>query len=109
VRDPFRVPLSPREVAHFDAVVLDPTRAGAQAQMRELARSEVETIVAISCDPGTLARDAQILTDGGYTITEVTPIDQFVYAAHVEVVAVLRKRGPGRRGTARRHPIAAVS
>jgi 23S rRNA (uracil1939-C5)-methyltransferase len=105
VRDLFREPLSTRELASFDAVVLDPPRAGAQAQARELARSEVETIVAISCDPGTLARDAQILTDGGYAIAEVTPIDQFVYAAHVEVVAVLRKRGPGRRGTARRHPI----
>jgi 23S rRNA (uracil1939-C5)-methyltransferase len=65
----------------------------------------VETVVAVSCDPGTLARDAQILTDGGYTITDVTPIDQFVYAAHVEIVAVLRKRGPGRRGAARRRPI----
>jgi 23S rRNA (uracil1939-C5)-methyltransferase len=105
VRDLFREPLSARELAPFDTVVLDPPRAGAQAQARELARSQVETVVAVSCDPGTLARDMQILTNGGYAVGDVTPIDQFVYAAHVETVAVLRKRGPGRRGAARRHPI----
>ena len=105
VRDLFREPLTARELQPFNAVILDPPRAGAQAQARELARSAVETVVAVSCDPGTLARDAQILTDGGYAITDVTPIDQFVYAAHVEIVAVLRKRGPGRRGAARRRPI----
>ena len=101
VRDLFREPLTARELEPFDAVVLDPPRAGAQAQARELARSGVETVVAVSCDPGTLARDAQILTDGGYAIASVTPIDQFVYSAHVETVAVLRKQGPGRRGAAR--------
>jgi 23S rRNA (uracil1939-C5)-methyltransferase len=101
VRDLMREPLTVRELEAFDAVVLDPPRAGAQAQARELARSGVETVVAVSCDPGTLARDAQILSDGGYAIASVTPIDQFVYAAHVETVAVLTKRAPGRRGTAR--------
>ena len=101
VRDLFREPLTARELEPFDAVVLDPPRAGAQAQARELARSGIETVVAVSCDPGTLARDAQILTDGGYAIASVTPIDQFVYAAHVETVAVLRKQAPGRRGAAR--------
>jgi 23S rRNA (uracil1939-C5)-methyltransferase len=105
VRDLFREPLTARELEPFDAVVLDPPRAGAQAQARELARSGVETVVAVSCDPGTLARDAQILTDGGYAIASVTPIDQFVYSAHVETVAVLRKAGPGRRGAAGRRPI----
>jgi 23S rRNA (uracil1939-C5)-methyltransferase len=105
VRDLFREPLTARELAPFDAVVLDPPRAGAQAQARQLACSEVETIVAVSCDPGTLARDAQILTDGGYAITGVTPVDQFVYSAHVETVAVLRKRAPGRRGAARHRSV----
>jgi 23S rRNA (uracil1939-C5)-methyltransferase len=66
----------------------------------------VETVVAVSCDPGTLARDAQVLTDGGYAIASVTPIDQFLFSAHVETVAVLRKRAPGRRGgSARRRSI----
>jgi 23S rRNA (uracil1939-C5)-methyltransferase len=101
MRDLFREPLTARELEPFDAVVLNPPRAGAQAQARELARSGVETVVAVSCDPGTLARDAQILTDGGYAIASVTPVDQFVYAAHVETVAVLRKPAPGRRGAAR--------
>ena len=84
---------------HLDVAQRDALRGLAQA--RELARSGVETVVAVSCDPGTLARDAQILTDGGYAIASVTPIDQFVYAAHVETVAVLRKEAPGRRGAAR--------
>jgi 23S rRNA (uracil1939-C5)-methyltransferase len=105
VRDLSREPLTARELEPFDAVVLDPPRAGAQAQARELARSGVETVVAVSCDPGTLARDAHILTDGGYAIASVTPIDQFVYSAHVETVTVLKKRAPGRRGAARRRSI----
>jgi 23S rRNA (uracil1939-C5)-methyltransferase len=105
VRDLFREPLTARELQPLDAVVLDPPRAGAQAQARELARSEVETIVVVSCDPGTLARDAQILTEGGYAIAGVTPIDQFVYSAHVETVTVFSKRAPGRRGAARHRSV----
>ena len=91
VRDLFRDPLSPKELAGLDAVVFDPPRAGARAQAEQLARSRVPTIVAVSCDPGTLARDMRILSDGGYAIEGVTPIDQFVFAAHVEAVAVLRR------------------
>ena len=99
VRDLFREPLSARELEPFDAVVLDPPRAGAQAQARLLAGSQVRTVVAVSCDPGTLARDARILVDGGYDIAGVTPIDQFVFSAHVEMVAVLRRtERPSRRG-----------
>ncbi|HEX5959543.1 MAG TPA: RNA methyltransferase, partial [Hyphomicrobiaceae bacterium] len=75
--------------------------AGAARQAQELARSSVATIVAVSCDAGTFARDAETLVGGGYAIAGVTPIDQFVRSAHVETVAVLR-RAPGRRGTARR-------
>jgi 23S rRNA (uracil1939-C5)-methyltransferase len=105
VRDLFREPLTARELEQFGAVVLDPPRAGAQAQARELACSDVETVVAVSCDPGTLARDAQILSDGGYAITSVAPVDQFVYSTHVEAVAVLTKRAPGRRGAARRRSV----
>lgn len=89
VRDLFRDPLSPKELAGLDAVIFDPPRAGARAQAEQLARSRVPTIVAVSCDPGTLARDMRILVDGGYAIEGVTPIDQFVFAAHVEAVAVL--------------------
>jgi 23S rRNA (uracil1939-C5)-methyltransferase len=98
VRDLFREPLSPRELDPFEAVVFDPPRAGAQAQAQALAQSKVETVIAVSCDPGTLARDARILTDGGYAIADVTPIDQFVFSAHVEAVAVLRRMARSARG-----------
>jgi 23S rRNA (uracil1939-C5)-methyltransferase len=91
VRDLFRDPLSPRELAGLNAVVFNPPRAGARAQAEQLARSRVPVVVAVSCDPGTLARDLRILFEGGYGIEAVTPIDQFVYSAHVEAVAVLRR------------------
>lgn len=92
VRDLFREPLSSRELDGFDAVVLDPPRAGALKQAEQLARSKVARVVAVSCDAGTLARDVRILVDGGFAIESVTPIDQFLYSAHVEIVAVLRRQ-----------------
>ncbi|MET0431119.1 MAG: class I SAM-dependent RNA methyltransferase [Hyphomicrobium sp.] len=91
VRDLFREPLSPLELNEHDAVVFDPPRAGAEAQSQRLARSKVKTVVAVSCNPATLARDARYLVDGGYKIEAVTPVDQFVYSSHVEVVAVFRR------------------
>lgn len=90
-RDLLRTPLGPKELAEFDAVVFDPPRAGAKAQAERLAQSQVPLVVAVSCDPGTLARDLRILVEGGYSLESVTPIDQFLYSAHVEVVAVLRR------------------
>lgn len=90
-RDLFRDPLSPLELKDFDAVVLDPPRAGAEAQAKALARSEIPVIAYVSCNPATLARDVSLLIDGGYTLETVTPIDQFLYAAHVEAVAILRR------------------
>jgi len=91
VRDLFREPLSPRELEGIDAVVFDPPRAGAALQASSLAKSAVKTIAAVSCNPGTLARDARILIDGGYTLERVTPIDQFLYSPHVEAVAIFRR------------------
>ena len=91
VRDLFRIPLSPKELEGLDAVVLDPARAGAEAQTRQIARSGVPAAILVSCNPGTLARDARILLDGGYALESVTPIDQFLYSHHVEAVAVLRR------------------
>lgn len=90
-RDLFREPLSPLELNEHDAIVFDPPRAGAEAQAQRLAKSKVKTVVAVSCNPATLARDARHLVDGGYKIQSVTPIDQFVYSAHVEAVAVFRR------------------
>ena len=91
VRDLFRRPLVVAELKPFDAVILDPPRQGAQAQSGELAASHVSKIIAVSCNPATLARDLRQLTDGGYRLTAVTPVDQFRYTAHVEVVALLEK------------------
>jgi 23S rRNA (uracil1939-C5)-methyltransferase len=86
-RDLFRQPLVTQELARLDAVVLDPPRQGAEQQARQLARSTVPRIVAVSCNHATFARDAKILESGGYRLTSVTPVDQFRYAAHVEIVA----------------------
>ncbi len=90
-RDLFRDPLAPVELQPYDAVVFDPPRAGAEAQARELARSKVKTVVAVSCEPKTFARDAAILIAGGYRLESVTPVDQFVWSAHVEVIGVFRR------------------
>ena len=91
VRDLMREPLSRTELTDFDAVVLDPPRAGAKAQAEALARSKVPVVCAVSCNPATLARDCRILVDAGYTIERVVPIDQFVWSPHIEAVAVLRR------------------
>lgn len=90
-RDLFRRPMTAQELKVFDAVVFDPPRAGAEAQCHELARSGVKKIAAVSCNPVTLARDLSILVSAGYRITSVTPIDQFLWSAHVEAVATLEK------------------
>lgn len=90
-RDLYHAPLKPEELSHVEAAVFDPPRAGAGAQAAELARSAVPTVVAVSCDPPSFARDMAILVDGGYRIDSVTPVDQFRHAAHVETVAVVRR------------------
>ena len=91
-RDLFREPLSRKELESYDIAVFDPPRAGAKAQAEMLAKSKVPIVVAISCNPATLARDARILIDGGYELGLVTPIDQFTWSAHVEVVAVFQRK-----------------
>ncbi|GAB2185483.1 class I SAM-dependent RNA methyltransferase [Roseibium sp. LAB1] len=90
-RDLSRRPLVKDELEPYDAVVFDPPRAGAQAQAEQLALSKVRTIVAVSCNPATLARDLRILLDGGYVLQSVTPVDQFHYSPHIEAVAVLTR------------------
>jgi 23S rRNA (uracil1939-C5)-methyltransferase len=90
-RDLFRRPLLAKELAQFDAVVFDPPRQGAEAQAREIATSTVATVVAVSCNAATFARDVRLLVDGGYRVVEVTPVDQFRYSAHVEIVAKLAR------------------
>jgi 23S rRNA (uracil1939-C5)-methyltransferase len=90
-RDLFKAPLSAAELNRFDAVVFDPPRQGAQLQSREIAASRVVAVVAVSCNPGTFARDMRHLIDGGYRLLSVIPVDQFRYSAHVEIVAHLQR------------------
>lgn len=91
VRDLFREPLSATELNEHEAIVFDPPRAGAEAQSRRIAGCKVKTVVAVSCNPATLARDARILVDGGYRLGLVTPFDQFRYSPHIEVVAAFSR------------------
>ncbi len=91
LRDLFREPLGVRELEQFECAVLDPPRAGAAAQCERLAKSKVPVIIAVSCAPATLARDARTLIDGGYTMGPVTPIDQFLYSPHIEAMTVFRR------------------
>lgn len=90
-RDLFRRPLMTSELKAYDGLVFDPPRAGAEAQAKELARSGIARIAAVSCNPLTLARDLRLLADGGYRIDSVTPIDQFLWSGHVEAVALLSR------------------
>jgi 23S rRNA (uracil1939-C5)-methyltransferase len=90
-RDLLRKPYSRHELRRFDAVVFDPPRQAAEAQARELAAAPVPVIVAVSCNPATFVRDVGILAGGGYRLAAVTPVDQFRYSAHVEIVARLER------------------
>ena len=92
IRDLADNPLDKNELNKFEAVVFDPPRAGALSQAEALAGSNVEIVVAVSCNPATMARDLRILVDGGYRLQSVTPIDQFTWSGHVEAVAILTKQ-----------------
>jgi 23S rRNA (uracil1939-C5)-methyltransferase len=87
-RDLFRRPLAAGEFKGLEAVVLDPPRQGAEAQARALAGSAVPRLIYVSCNPASFSRDARILCDSGYRLTGVTPVDQFCYSPHVELVGV---------------------
>jgi 23S rRNA (uracil1939-C5)-methyltransferase len=84
-------PLPPEELKPFDCVVFDPPRAGARSQAEMLARSRLKHVVAISCNPASFARDARTLVDGGFVLEKLVAVDQFVWSAHVEVVAQFRR------------------
>lgn len=87
-RDLFRNPLRAEELAGFDGIVLDPPRAGARAQVQQLARSGVERIVYISCNPSSWARDAAGLKEAGYRLAELRPVGQFRWSTHVELASL---------------------
>ena len=90
-RDLFRAPLRPDELARFDAVILDPPRAGAKAQIEMLARSDVATIAYVSCNPSSWSRDAALLSTAGYRLEEVRPVGQFRWSTHVELASLFRR------------------
>lgn len=90
-RDLFRRPFLAVDLKGIEAVVFDPPRAGAEIQSREIGLSGASTVVGVSCNPATFARDARILTNAGFRLEHVTPIDQFLWSAHVELVGVFRR------------------
>lgn len=90
-QDLFTDPLSVAELNVYDVVLFDPPRAGAKAQAEQLAKSKVPLVIGISCNPETFARDAKILIDGGYVLQSVTPVDQFLWSPHLEVVGVFTR------------------
>ncbi|HHS94868.1 MAG TPA: class I SAM-dependent RNA methyltransferase [Rhodobacterales bacterium] len=86
-RDLFRRPLMPDELKRFDAIVIDPPRAGAEAQMAEIARAEVPRLSAVSCNPVSFARDARILIESGFALERLVVVDQFRWSTHIELAA----------------------
>ena len=89
-RDLFRDPLTQFELP-FDAVVLDPPRAGAEAQVRELAKSKVKSVVMVACDPRSFARDAATLVGAGFVMSDLIAVDQFIHSTHIEIAATFRR------------------
>ena len=90
-RDLFRNPLLPEDLGGFDAIVIDPPRAGAKAQVAQIAQSDVPVIAFVSCNPVTFARDARDLIDGGYGLDWVRVVDQFRWSSHIEIAAKFRR------------------
>lgn len=90
-RDLFRRPLIVPELDRFDAAVIDPPRPGAKPQCEQIAQSKLKTVVYVSCNAATFARDAEVLVKGGFQIDGITPIDQFLWSPHVELAAVFRR------------------
>ena len=90
-RDLLRRPMLAQDLKKIDAVLFDPPRAGAELQAGQIAQSKVSVAVGVSCDPRTFARDARILTGGGFVLEQVMMVDQFLWSPHVELVGVFRR------------------
>ncbi|MFJ6023988.1 class I SAM-dependent RNA methyltransferase [Brevundimonas sp. NPDC092305] len=90
-RDLFRRPMAPYDLRGCDAIVFDPPRAGALEQVGQIAQTKAATVVGVSCNPVTFARDARVLIEAGFRLEQVTPVDQFLWSAHVELVGVFRR------------------
>jgi 23S rRNA (uracil1939-C5)-methyltransferase len=90
-RDLFKHPLEARELNRFDAVILDPPRAGTLAQATQLAKSTVKRVAYVSCDAASFARDARVLVDGGFGLDDIVGVDQFLWSAHIELAAAFTR------------------
>ena len=90
-RDLFKKPLSANNLNQYEVVIMDPPRAGAMAQCKELAKSDVKCVIYVSCNPNTFMRDMEILGQGGYKLTTAIPVDQFVGSSHWEIFGVFDK------------------
>lgn len=90
-RDLFRRPLTPFDLKGCEAIVFDPPRAGAIEQTAQIAGTKASVVVGVSCNPVTFARDARVLIDAGFRLERVTPVDQFLWSSHVELVGVFRR------------------
>ena len=91
LRDLFMRPLLPHELNKFDVAIIDPPRAGAKHQMEEIINSKIKKLVMISCNPLSFARDVQDLVEAGFKMGTVTPVDQFLYSSHLEIIAVFER------------------
>ncbi len=96
-RDLYRNPLGVLELNKFAGVIMDPPREGAEAQARALASSKIGAVAMFSCNPASFARDAAILTGGGFKLAKLAAFDQFRYSAHVEIAALFL-RAASRKG-----------
>ena len=90
-RDLLRTPMSSLEMKKFDAAVIDPPRSGARLQAEQIARAPIRRLAYVSCDPASFARDVKVLVEYGFTLTRITPVDQFRWSPHVEVVGAMER------------------
>ncbi len=90
-RDLFRQPLDKEECSKFDAVIFDPPRAGAPAQVKQIAQTQIELIISVSCNPASFSRDARLLSKGGYKLTHIQLVDQFAFSPHIELIGTFEK------------------
>jgi 23S rRNA (uracil1939-C5)-methyltransferase len=90
-RDLLRTPLSTLEMKKFDGAVIDPPRSGARQQAEQIARAPIRKLAYVSCDPASFARDIKVLIEHGFTLTKITPVDQFRWSPHIEIVGALER------------------
>lgn len=90
-RDLLRTPLSTLEMKKFDGAVMDPPRSGARQQAEQIARAPIRKLAYVSCDPASFARDIKVLIEHGFTLTKITPVDQFRWSPHIELVGAFER------------------